>query len=48
MKEGMRYPVRYEQIMPLVIDETLGFDIIDHRREGGVDLIYVYNLEKVE
>jgi len=48
MKEDMRYPVRYEQIMPLLIDETFGFDIINHRCEGGVDLIYAYNLEKVE
>ncbi len=48
MKEGMRYPVRYEQVTPLLIDDTLGFDIIDHRSEGGVDLIYAYNLEKVE
>jgi hypothetical protein len=35
-------------MMPLLIDDALGFDIIDHRREGGVDLIYAYNLEKVE
>jgi hypothetical protein len=48
MKKGVRYPVKYEKIMPLPNNATQGFDMIDHRRVGGVDLIYASDLEKAE
>ena len=48
MEEGIRYPVQYENLMPISHHDTGNFDIIDHRREKGVDLIYAYDLEKVE
>ena len=48
IEEGTMCPVRYERLVPLSVEDTLGFDIIDHCREGEVDLISIYNLEKVE
>jgi hypothetical protein len=49
IKEGMKYPVRYEQMMPLsLIDDPLGSDIIYHGREGDIGLIGVNALERVE
>ncbi len=49
IKDGVKHPVRYEQMMPLsLIDNPLGVDIIYHGREGDIDLISAHALEKVE
>lgn len=49
IKDGIKCPVRYEQMMPLLlIEEPLGSDIIYHGKEGDIDLIRVSALEKIE
>lgn len=48
MKRHTRYPVHYETLMPLSVDDPMGFEIIDQTQEGRYDLIYASDLEKVE
>ena len=48
MAGGVRYPVRYEKLMPISKAPHYGFEIIDHRRQAGTDYIYAVNLERME
>jgi len=48
MEKHIRYPVQYETVMPLSVNDPMGFNIIDQCQEGCYDLIYAIDLEKVE
>jgi hypothetical protein len=47
MTEEQWYPIRYVEIAPLKMIPYSGFEIVDHRRIGGIDLVPERMLEKL-